>query len=353
MTAGMTAGMTRNRVSVRLTKATLAAVVVAAVLHLLTRVTGVGWLALGSAAALAVPLTSLVMRPALDSLEVHLEGPERVVAGASLEQVLHVRNASRRSTPPAHWVDRTVGLEPAEVDVPALGPGQSTQLPVLRQALSRGVYDGASALLWTTAPFGALRWERAVPGGRVLKVHPESDRGRRLTGGGMRTDQRTAPVAGAGLEVLGLRPWRPGDSTRGVSARASARHGRPVVLERERELAAGPALLVLAAGGSAGEAWERHVSTVASTALAALRDGRRVTMVVGDGGPVVPRTLDATGVLDVLAGIDRAGALSMADVKLAMKAVHPGGRVLFLAGARAGMGLGKGPGCCVHEVLGG
>ncbi len=339
--------------SLRLTKASFAAVVVAAVLQLLTRVTGVGWLALGSAAALAVPLASLVMRPALGSLEVDLRGPERVAAGAPLEQLLYVRNAGRRPTPPGHWVDHTDGLGPVEVGVPALGPGQSVQLPVVRQALRRGVYDGSSALLWTTAPFGALRWERAVPGGRTLRVHPQTDRGRRLTGGGTRTDQRTAPVAGAGLEVLGLRPWRPGDSTRGVSARASARHGRPVVLEREREVAAGPALLVLAAGGGAGDAWERHVSTVASTALAALRDGRRVTMVVGAGGPAVPRTLDATGVLDVLAGIDRAGALPIADVTLAMKAVHPGGTVLFLAGARAGMGLGKGTECCVHEVLGG
>ncbi len=340
-------------VSVRLTKATFAAVVTAAVLQLLTRVTGVGWLALGSAAALAVPLASLVMRPALGSLEVELQGPEWVVAGAPLEQVLHVRNTGRRPTPPVNWVDRTGGLGPVEVGVPALGPGQSTQLPVLRQALSRGVYDRSSALLWTTAPFGALRWERAVPGGRVLRVHPHTDRGRRLIGGGRRTDQRMAPVAGAGLEVLGLRPWRPGDSTRGVSARASARHGQPVVLEREREVDAGPALLVLAAGGGAGEAWERHVSTVASTALAALRDGRRVTMVVGAGGPLVPRTLDATGVLDVLAGIDRAGALPMAEVTQAMNAVHPGGTVLFLAGSKAGMGLGPGTGCCVHEVLGG
>ncbi len=136
-------------------------------------------------------------------------------------------------------------------------------------------------------------------------------------------------MAGTGTEVLGLRPYRQGDSLRHISARASARHGRPVVLERERET--GPSLVLLATGGGSGEGWERAVATAAALTLAAVREGT-APLLLADPAPV---RLDATGVLDFFAGVDAAGPLRAEDLRTAAAACGPGGTLLLLAPAGA------------------
>ena len=148
-------------------------------------------------------------------------------------------------------------------------------------------------------------------------MHPVTDPGGRPPIGGAATaTNRSVPVPGSGLEVLDLRPWRPGDARREVSARASARHGRPVVLQRERD--AGPALVVLAAGGGRGAAWERAVSAAASAALAALGAGHP-PLVLADPPP---GRIDSVGLLDFFAGLDEVGPLRGVDIRNAM---HAGG----------------------------
>lgn len=318
----------------RATRGTAGALLAAVVLHLLTRTTGDPWLALASAAALVLPVASLVQRPPLPELQVERQQPARVVAGAEVDQLLQVRNAGGRTSPPATWRDESPGLEPVEVALPELAPGEQVALPVRRRAGRRGVYDGpGQAVLTTTAPFGVLRWtqHRSVPGPPLL-VHPVTGSGRvLLAGAGAPEEGAPSGTPGSGGEVLGLRPWRHGDAARDVSARASARHGRPVVLERERE--SGPGLLVLVTGGGAGPTWEAGVGSAASLVLAALRAGRAVSLVAGEGGPVAPRRLDSTAVLDFFAAVDRVGPLAAATATAAVRRVPPGGSVLVLQGA--------------------
>jgi uncharacterized protein (DUF58 family) len=332
-------------VTVRPTRGCAGAVLVAIVLNLLARVTGDAWLALGSAAAIVLPVASLLVRPPLHVLNLDLRGPRSVLAGTPVEQVLVVTNCGRLASPPCTWRD---GIE---VAVPALVPGETLTVPVPRPGLPRGRYDGTSATLTTTAPFGLLRWVRPAPHASILLVHPRTDRGRRLRPGGrLAGTTSSTPVAGSGLEILGLRPWRAGDSSRAVSQRATARHGRPVVLEREREASEGPGLLVLASGGSRGAEWERQVSYAASVAIAAVRAGRPVTLLAGQGGPVPPRALDVTAVLDFFAAVDGAGRLDPHATRAAQQAYHPGGTVLQLRGLSAGLQINASS-CCHHEVL--
>ncbi len=331
--------------TVRPTRGCAGAVLVAIVLNLLARVTGDSWLALGSAAAIVLPVASLLVRPPLAALHLDPQGPRSVLAGTPVEQTLVVTNTGRLASPPCTWRDGV------EVDVPALAPGETLTVRVGRPGLPRGRYDGARATVTTTAPFGLLRWVRPVPTSNVLLVHPRTDRGRVLRPGGQLVGATSSsPVAGSGLEILGLRPWRSGDASRAVSQRATARHGRPVVLEREREAAEGPGLLVLASGGSTGETWERQVSYAASVAIAALRAGRPVTLLAGEGGPVPPRVLDVAAVLDFFAAIDQAGRLDPGATRVAQRAYHPGGTVLQLRGLNAGLQISAAS-CCHHEVL--
>ena len=301
----------------------------ALVLHLLVRATGNSWLALGSAACLGLPVAALLLPARLGDLQVTRRHALRVVAGQPVEVVHTVCNTGDRPSPPLHWTDRVDGLSPVVLAVPALAPGARASFTEHRTALRRGVYDGASALLSSAAPYGLLRVGREVAGAARLIVHPAAVPARELDPvGSVGGATHSRPLAGAGTEVLGLRPWRPGDSARSVSPRATARHGRPVVLERERD--SGRSLLVLTGGGGAGPVWEAGVAQAAALAVQATRDGAPPVLL---GGPP-PTGLGGTGVLDWFAAVDRAGPLLASDLLAATRAAGPGGTVLLLTADR-------------------
>ncbi len=316
--------------SVRPRAALLGALLTALVLYLLTVASGVAWLALGSAAALALPVTSLLVRPQLAGLEVVLVLPHRVTVGDLVAPELRVRNTGGAGVPATEWACEHPALGPLGAALPRLAPGEQVRVALSAVAEQRGVHEAAPAQLSTSAPFGLLRWSRDVPPSGALIVHPRTTQVHALEAEGAPTAaERSVPVAGMGSEVLGLRPYRQGDSLRHVSARASARHGRPVVLERERET--GPSLVLLATGGGAGEAWERAISTAAALALAALREGTAPLLLADPA----PGRLDPVGVLDFFAGVDGAGPLRAEDLRKAVAACGPGGTVLLLAPAGA------------------
>jgi uncharacterized protein (DUF58 family) len=332
------------------TRALLAPLLGALVLNFLSRTSADPWLALASGALVALPLVSLGLRPSLQALDVRHVGPYRVVAGETFDLEVVVRNTGQRETPPMRWQHQHPALSPVDVALPGLAPGEQVAVPCQRQALGRGVHRSTEGSVTTTAPFGLLRWSRPhQPSDRPLIVHPVTDPGGRPPDGGAATaTDRSVPVPGSGLEVLDLRPWRPGDARREVSARASARHGRPVVLQRERD--AGPSLVVLAAGGGRGPAWERAVSAAASAALAA----------VGAGHPPVvladppPGRMDSVGLLDFFAGLDAVGPLRGVDIRNAIQQAGRGGTVL-LVGPEGGSGVRSAASAagCHLEVLSG
>lgn len=313
--------------TVQLRPALLGPLLAVVVLHVVTRASGIAWLALASAAALALPVTSLVLRPRLDRLQVQVVQPRRVAAGDRVEVELRVRNAGRTAAPACTWSCDHPGLGGLEAAVPALDAGREVRVQVEARAERRGVHHLGPAVLASTAPYGLLRWSCEVAtGAHPLVVHPVTGAVRALRAEGSPTAaDRSLPVAGAGTEVLGLRPWRQGDALRHLSARASARHGRPVVLERERE--SGPSLVVLAVGGGQGPVWEHAVSAAASLALAALREGRPPVLLADPP----PARLDAVGVLDFFASVDEAGPPRPVDVQAAVRAAGRGGTLVLLA----------------------
>lgn len=309
------------------TKALIAPVLGAVLLNLLARTSADPWLALASAALLALPLAALVVRPSLRGVEVVHRAPLRVTVGDEVEVEVVVRNASDRETPPVRWEHEHPALGPVRAVAPGLPPGGQVSAAARVQVHRRGVFASEPGQLTTVAPFGLISWTRPhLPVQQRLIVHPAitADTRRRDAGPAAATD-RSVPVPGAGLEVLDLRPWRPGDARREVSARASARHGRPVVLQRERD--AGESLVVLAAGGGAGPAWERAISAAASAAVAAIRNG--VQLVIVADPP--PSRLDSTGILDFFAGVDRVGPLRSRDVSAAVQRAGRAGSVLVVA----------------------
>lgn len=332
--------------SLRPTRAMWFPLIGCVVLNLLARTSADTWLALASAALLALPVASALLRPPLARLEPQLRAPQRVVVGHEVEVIVRIRNAGTRLTPPVTWRHEHPAFSPLELSVPELEPGATVEFIVQRQALARGVHHSGTATAASTAPFGLLQWTQAheVAGPPVI-VHPITSTAlSRLDGGSGASTESSIPVPGAGVEVLDLRPWRPGDARREVSARASARHGRPVVLQRERE--AGDSLVVLVGGGGRGPAWERAVSAAASICLKALWEGRP-PVVLADPGP---GRIDSVGLLDFFAGVDAVGPVRQADIA---QAVRRGGAIVLLAPPEARDHVLRAAAGCRIEVLSG
>ena len=313
--------MTRR---VRPTRAVVLPVLAAAVLYLLARLSGGAWLVLAASAALVMPVVAALLPARVDGLVVRREPDGRGQPGGPLRLLVTIRNDGPRTTSPLRLHDVSDGLSEVALAVPSLPPGTEVTAQLDRTALRRGVFDGGLAVLSSTAPFGMVRATREVPVHGSVIVHPHVRRVPRAVGA-MAHLAGEVPLSmpGVGTEVLGLRDWRSGDSARSVSARATARHGRPLVLERERD--AGSGLVLIAGGPGSGQAWETAVSHAASLCLDALADGIVPVLF----GPPPPGRMDRTGLLDWFAGVDRVQGLA-ADVMAAAVRAAGGGTLVVL-----------------------
>lgn len=310
----------------RPTRGVVAALVGAFVLHQLAGITGGGWLALGSGALLALPVAAVLLRPRLAGLQVTTT-PVRTRVGRSVEVELTVRNPGRRPSPPVRLTDTTPGLAPLTVAVPALAPGGQAGARLIRVATSRASSTKGTAELSSSAPFGLVSVRRSLSVAGPFVVAPAPTGAPELLAGGSGGGELSTAVAGSGPEVLGLRPFRAGDTPRAVHARASARQGRPVVLERERET--GPAVVLLCLGPGAGEEWERAVAVSCALAEQALQAGRPPRLLAG--GLAAPVRPGLAAVLDWHAGLDAARPLDPATLAQAVRAAGRGGALVLLA----------------------
>lgn len=304
------------------------ALVGAVVLHQLARITGGAWLALGSGALLALPFAALLMRPRLVGIQV-VAAPLHLRRGSSGEQAVTVRNSGRRPSPPLRLTDGTPGLEPTVVAVPALAPGASVSALLVRAAVARGWSPEADVVLESSAPFGLVRVRRSLRVAGPFVVAPAPAGAPVVQAAGEGAGDTSSAVAGHGTEVLGLRPYRPGDSATAVHARASARQGRPVVLERERET--GAAVVVLCAQRGSGPEWEALVERSCALAETAVREGRPPRLLAtGLTAPVRP---SAAAVLDWHAALDGAQPVAARTQAEAVRAAAHGGSVVLLGTA--------------------
>ena len=303
----------------------------AAVLHQLARITGGAWLALGSGALLALPIAALLLRPRLDGVQV-VAAPLHLRRGSSGEQAVTVRNAGRRPSPPLRLTDGTPGLEPAIVAVPALAPGASVSALLVRVAVARGWSPEADVVLESSAPLGLVRVRRSLRVAGPFVVAPAPAAAPVVQAGGEGAGDASSAVSGHGTEVLGLRPYRPGDSATTVHARASARQGRPVVLERERET--GAAVVIFCPQQGRGPEWEQVVERSCALAEQAVREGRPPRLLAA--GLTAPVRPSAAAVLDWHAALDGAQPVDARTRAEALRAAAHGGALVMLVvpGAR-------------------
>jgi len=217
---------------------------------------------------------------------------------------LHYRitNGKRRLT--------TYALELQEPGLPeiafasSIAPGETVTATARPIFLNRGVYPLSQLTLATDYPFGLFRKERDVPVPGEIVVWPRTDLRVRTPAGAAgrrpRADLPTpAPGPGARGEYRGLREYRPGDDTRDIHWKATARTGRPVIREYDRD-ASEAVWVSLDVSTPEGEASEHAADLAASLLARMIREGSPVALHAGDrfvppgSGPAqLERILDA------------------------------------------------------------
>ena len=209
--------------------------VTAVLLYLFANQTQLGWLYVMAALLAGTVVTALWLgHGTLRSVTVERgvnAGPEGEVfeneartiqlqinnRGRNLIAQLHVTETCPLVAPvsPFHRVRRFVPALPARSQIDL-----SYQIAIER----RGLHEFPPLRLETRAPFGFFRWQRMVALPTRVLVYPEVRPLRRLRLLDRRSVQHMPRLhAGAGSDVIGIRPFRHGDSPRHVHWRTTAR----------------------------------------------------------------------------------------------------------------------------------
>lgn len=210
----------------------------------------------------------------------------RATVGEPFEVELLVRNKGRLTSLPLRITSDVPSdpslFAPVVVYVDPIPAGEQVVVTVPRAATRRGAALSSTASLAVIAPFGFFISTQTTTYEMGFFSAPSAVRPLdlpALTGAEL---DGLGPM-GPGLDVRGVREWRPGDAVRHVHWRSTARTGRLAVLEYGEPTVG--TVGVLAAGTPGEPVFEAGVALAASTAMQTL----------------------STGVVVVIPTVDRAG----------------------------------------------
>lgn len=214
-------------------------------------------------------------------------------AYASRDSLLAVTCASGRTRFPSLSVSCALSIDGATLAVrfPEVPAGGSVTRVVSWRPARRGAISGASGVVSTLFPFALFEKSADVAGDVSLVVYPRpAEAEGPETGGG--DDAPVEAVASAGRPgpaIRGVRDHLPADAVRDIHWKASARLGRWMVKEREKE--SGPVAEVRLDVPAPPAEFERAVSRACARVLRCEREGRPYRLLLGDrllAGPADP-----------------------------------------------------------------
>ena len=254
------------------TSAIAVPIVIAAVAVALLGVTGNSWFLLLAGVAVGALVVGRLSHAHIGGLRVGGEGLSRVASGEQCTAVLTIANAGLRTSSAALVTLTCAGVaEPVVLYVGPLRPRDAAQLPVTFVAGRRGVYVDLTVDVRARASLGLVEATRLGRQGADLIVHPARATYRVSLNASAPDDDLQNVIRGPGSEQMGLRDWQRGDGQRQVHWRATARHGRLVVVEHGQ--ATSEMLRVLMVGPSGSDAFEASLAAAAAACDDALRSG--------------------------------------------------------------------------------
>jgi uncharacterized protein (DUF58 family) len=308
---------------------------------------GLGWTEL---VVVAWTLTALLAAAGVyllgrTPLRVELDLPRsRVVVGQPATARIRVHNpATRRSFGIAVEVPVDAGL--AALTVPGIAGGGTHEAEFGVPTAKRGVLSLGPARTVRADPVGMVRRELDLTPTTELFVHPRTAAIPSASLGVVRDLEGTPTrdLTSSDVSFHSLREYVPGDERRHIHWKSTAKTGTYMVRQfeetRRSHLVVG---LSLASGDYAGEdEFELAVSVAASLGVRALRDGRSVSVVVGERTPAFAKrkvfevrslsTLSRSRLLDDFAGLVREeSSLHLPDIARVSAAKVPAISVAML-----------------------
>jgi uncharacterized protein (DUF58 family) len=298
------------------------------------------WMQVVGSALLGLLGTSwLVVIARRPGLAVTVSRPVEATVGEQFDVVVRVRNSGKRLSPPLRVTSEFPGgadfLAPVTVYVDPVAPGEQTVLSVPRVPNRRGAARHSTIVLDALAPFGLFtsRQRADVPHGLwvaprvVAPIDVPGVFGAQVDGSG--------PM-GPGLDVRGVREWRPGDAVRHVHWRSTARTGRLAVLDYGEPTVATIGVLVAgAAAGAADPRFEAALALVAATAMRAIDDGVVVLVAAEDGAGYHIEALTPQSWHRVFAELKGVGVPAPATFDRLLAELGPGGVIVVAVGSAA------------------
>jgi uncharacterized protein (DUF58 family) len=244
---------------------------------------------------------SLVVTPLLEmpGVRVEVDAPRRVTLGDPITFSVavhndglraHARHAVRVHGPFLPWDGVWLGRSPRIAEIPV---GEVVRASIAARFSARGEHHLDAFSATALSPLGLSQGRPASsPGVRFLVVpriahvvRLATPPGSRYQPGGVALASRT----GESMDLLGVRPYRPGDPVRLLHARTWARTGTPVVREYQEEYFSRIGVVVDAAAGSASRL--EAVLSLAAGVVAFLSRGEALIDLLVVGGRVHDLTL--------------------------------------------------------------
>jgi uncharacterized protein (DUF58 family) len=225
--------------------------------------------------------------------------PAEAVEGEQLRVGLSLRAAGGGRRFFVRILDAVPGLQPAEVAVAAVGPERGADTSYVTTASRRGVHRVDTAVVISGGLTGLFEARREVPVPGRISVFPRYWKLSRFPLAAWTPASETVGSTRrrGGLEFLGLRDYRAGDSVRHVHWRSSARRGALVVREFEQEIPGSVTLVIdtrspIQAGRPGAGSFEDLIRAAASITW----------YVTSRGGTVRLLASTRSGILDVNGG---------------------------------------------------